>query len=219
MPQTAPDPSTDALLAEASQGDSAAAAMLLERHRPRLRRMVSVRLDDRVRVRVDPSDVVQETIIEATRRLPRYLDKRPIPFYPWLRQIAAERLEKTHRRHITAQKRSVRREVPQAPAGRGGVPLNETSTQTLALQLSAGGSTPSAQMIRQERAAQARQALQALAGPDREILALRHLEQLSIAEIAAVLDISETAAKSRHFRALRRLQERLSETDIAEEPS
>jgi RNA polymerase sigma-70 factor (ECF subfamily) len=216
MPQTAPDPSTDTLLADASHGDSSAAAQLLERHRPRLRRMVGIRLDERLTARVDPSDVVQETIIEATRRLPRYLDERPIPFYPWLRQIAAERIEKTHRRHIGAQKRSVSREVAGVHAAAANLPISDASSQQLAVQLSAGQSTPSEQMIRKEQAAEARQALDSLAAPDREILALRHLEQLSIVEIAAILGVTETAAKSRHFRALRRLQQRLGETEDAE---
>src|SRR3972149_795466 len=104
-----PDGSTDQLLQQASAGDGQAVQALLQRHRSRLRRMLSIRMDERILARVDPSDVVQEAMFEANRRLPDYLRARPLPFYAWLRQIACERLEKAHRRHIGAQKRSVRR--------------------------------------------------------------------------------------------------------------
>src|SRR6516164_5374655 len=106
------EPDTDALLAQASQGDADAGQRLLARHRDRLKRMVAVRLDRRLLARLDPSDVVQEALAEAARRLPDYLRERPLPFYPWLRQLAADRLVTLHRRHVRAQRRSVRREEP-----------------------------------------------------------------------------------------------------------
>src|SRR6516165_5011523 len=94
------DADTDELLERAGSGDTTAREQLLIRHRARLRRMVAVRLDRRLAARVDPSDVVQETLAEAARNLADYLRERPIPFYPWLRRLAWERLVKLHRRHI-----------------------------------------------------------------------------------------------------------------------
>src|SRR5262245_42620975 len=103
---------TDALLAAAAGGDADARGRLLARHRDRLARMVACRLDRRLAARVDPSDVVQEVLAEADRKLDRYLRDRPLPFYPWLRQLAWEQLATLHRRHVRAGKRSVRREQP-----------------------------------------------------------------------------------------------------------
>ena len=105
-------PDTDELLGLAADGDAAARADLLARHRSRLRRMVAYRLDRRLAARVDPSDVVQEVLAEADRQLDHYLRERPLPFYPWLRRLAWERLVKLHNRHLGAQRRSVRREEP-----------------------------------------------------------------------------------------------------------
>src|SRR5213080_1218802 len=107
-----PGPDTDQLLASASRGDATARGRLLERHRPRLRRMVAVRLDRRVAARVDPSDVVQDAMLEAAARLDEYLRERPIPFYPWLRRMAADRLADAYRRHLRAGRRAVGREEP-----------------------------------------------------------------------------------------------------------
>src|SRR5687768_10163336 len=107
-----PGPDTDQLLASASRGDPSARGRLLERHRPRLKRMVSVRLDRRMAARVDPSDVVQEALLDAAGRLDEYLRERPIPFYPWLRRLAAGRLADAYRRHVRAARRSVGREEP-----------------------------------------------------------------------------------------------------------
>src|SRR5258708_2650976 len=107
----AAEPDTDHLLEQAETGDEHAIGALLARHRSRLRAMVRVRLDRRVAARVDPSDVVQESLLAAYRRLPEYLRDRPIPFYPWLRQLAWERLVRLHQRHLKAKRRSVDREV------------------------------------------------------------------------------------------------------------
>src|SRR3954471_13423303 len=109
------DPDTGELLDRAAAGDTPARQQLLARHRDRLRRMVAVRLDPRVAARVDPSDVVQEALLEAARKLPDYLRERPVPFYPWLRRLAWEHLLKLHQRHLAA-KRDAAREEPRAPA-------------------------------------------------------------------------------------------------------
>jgi RNA polymerase sigma-70 factor (ECF subfamily) len=199
------EPDTDALLNAAEKGDAVARNRLLQRHRDRLRRLVAVRLDRRVAARVDPSDVVQETLTEAARRLKSYLRDRPLPFYPWLRQIAWERLVDAHRQHIRAGRRSVQREEP--------APLADESILELAERLMARESGVSTGLRRAERRARLQAALDRLAERDREVLVLRHLEQLSTREAAAVLTISEGAVKVRLLRALQRLRDLLDEED------
>ena len=107
---------TDALLERASRGDDQARQRLLERHRSRLKRMVAVRMDRRLAARLDPSDVVQEALADAARDLPDYLRTRPMAFYPWLRQLAWDRLVRLHRHHIDTGRRSVDRERDARPA-------------------------------------------------------------------------------------------------------
>ena len=114
MPNTS-DPDTDELVTLAGDGDRGARSALLARHRDRLRRMVSVRMDPRLAARVDPSDVVQDALAEAARRLDAYLAAPPLPFYPWLRQLAADRVVDAHRQHH-AGRRAVGREEPSGPA-------------------------------------------------------------------------------------------------------
>ena len=114
MMNTSPatNPEIDALLRDAAQGDVSAVRSLLEQHRERLRRMIAVRLDRRLAPRLDPSDVVQETLADAARRLPDYLRERPMPFYPWLYRLAADRLAGTHRHHVASTVRDIRRIEP-----------------------------------------------------------------------------------------------------------
>jgi RNA polymerase sigma-70 factor (ECF subfamily) len=192
-------PDTDHLLERATAGDGAARDQLLQRYRRRLRRMVAFRFDPRLAARVDPSDVVQETLAEAAANLDRYLRERPLPFYPWLRQLAQRRLIDLHRRHVQARRRSVTREV--GPPG-----LPDHSALALADRLFARTSSPSAGPRRQERRDRVRAALAALPEPDREVLVLRILEALPTRETAAVLGISEVAVRSRQVRALDRLK-------------
>ena len=130
-------PDTEQLLEQARQGDGGARQQLLARHRERLRRMVRVHLDRRLAARVDPSDVVQEALAEAAGKLSDYLRERPIPFYPWLRRLAWERLVKLHRRHIRTRKRSVTSEE----AGALGLP--DESALELASRVAGSGSSPS----------------------------------------------------------------------------
>jgi RNA polymerase sigma-70 factor (ECF subfamily) len=192
------DHETEDLLDRAWHGDPAARQLLLTRHRARLRQMIAVRLDRRVAARVDPSDVVQEALAEADRKLDDYLRERPLPFYPWLRRLAWERLVKLHRRHITADRRSVRHEA----AG----PLPDESALELARRLVNPGASPSSVAVRREMQGRVQAALAELPWRDREVLVLRYLEQLSTAEVAAVLDITPGAVKLRHLRALERLR-------------
>jgi RNA polymerase sigma-70 factor (ECF subfamily) len=194
---------TDALLELVASGDRTATQSLLARHRERLKRMVDVYLDRRVRGRVDPSDVVQDALTNAHRRLPKYLETRPIAFYPWLRQIAWEQLEKTHRRHLKAQRRSVTREEPWE------LKLPNDSVYELANRLIATGTSPSRYVEQAELRRRAREALDDLPDRDREVLIFRYLEQLSMREIADLTASTEPAVKMRHLRALERLKKRM----------
>jgi RNA polymerase sigma-70 factor (ECF subfamily) len=195
---------TQALIDRAHGGDEAARQQLLERYRDYLRRMVAVRLDRRLVARVDVSDVVQETLVEAARRLDDYLRERPLPFYGWLRQLAGERIIDTHGRHVTTRRRSVTLEHK-------GLELPDASADELVRRLCADNTSPSNHLMRQERHERLKRALASLPPRDREVLVMRHLEQLSTAEIAAMLEISEPAVKSRLLRALIRMREQMDE--------
>jgi RNA polymerase sigma-70 factor (ECF subfamily) len=192
-------PDTDELVRRSARGDDAARQELLARHRSRLLQMIGVRLDRRLLARLDPSDVVQEVLMEAHNRLNDYLRDRPIPFYPWLRQIAWQRLVKIHQAHHT-RKRRVTREGPALPD------LPDESVWDLAARLAASGTSPSRHALREELRLRVRGALGRLGERDREVLVLRYLEQMALGEIAAVLGTTEGAVKARHARALLRLQ-------------
>ena len=209
---TPANPDTEQLLEQAGRGDAAARQQLLARHRDRLRQMVRVRLDCRLAARVDPSDVVQEALADAALKLSDYLRRRPLPFYPWLRRLAWERLVKLHRRHIRARARSVTREV----AGSLGLP--DESALELAQKLIAPGTSPSNHLVREELRGRVQAALARLSETDREVLVLRYLEQLPNAAIGGVLGISEGAVKMRHLRALEHIRGLLS-GDPGEGPS
>jgi RNA polymerase sigma-70 factor (ECF subfamily) len=198
MPQNGPE--TDALLEQARQGDERARQRLLEWHRSRLLRMIAVRMDRRLAARLDPSDVVQEALADAARDLPEYLRSRPMAFYPWLRQLAWDRLVRLHRHHIDTRRRSVNLECDAR------LPLPDHSAFDLARRLVSSGTSPSAHLIRQELRERVGATLQRMASRDNEVLVLRYLEMLSNAEIAEVLGISEAAVKVRHFRALERFR-------------
>jgi RNA polymerase sigma-70 factor (ECF subfamily) len=191
---------TDALIRQAADGDHSARQQLIALHRERLRRMVAVRMDGRLASRIDPSDVVQEALAEANRRLDVYFQERPLPFYPWLRQFAWQRLRHLHRRHIDSHRRSVAREVPWE------MPLPDHSALDLARRMTASGTSPSRRLIRDEERERVQAALSRLEPRDREVLVLRYLEGLSTEEIAAVLGIRAGAVKMRHVRALERLR-------------
>lgn len=190
---------TEHLINQASQGDTSAREKLLARYRDRLCRMVAIRLDRRLAARLDPSDVVQEALMDAGQELSDYLRERPLPFYPWLRRFAWEHLVKLHQRHLTARKRSAAREEQQALA------LPDESALELAQRLVAPGTSPSNRLLRQELQESVQAAMARLPDSDREVLVLRYLEKLSISEIAAVQGISEAAVKMRRARALERL--------------
>lgn len=195
---------TERLLERARGGDARAFDELFGRHREYLCRVVERRLDPRVRKRVDASDVVQETQLEAFDRLADFLQRRPMPFGLWLLKTAHQRLLKIQRFHMTAERRSVRREVP----------LPERSSLELAQRLIAGGSTPSQQLGRRELAQRVREVLAELTEIDREIVLLRNFEGLSNNDVAALLDIEPDAAKKRYTRALMRLHRLMIERGL-----
>jgi RNA polymerase sigma-70 factor (ECF subfamily) len=197
-------PDTDQLLQNYRRGDSAAEGQLLQRHRGRLRQMIALRLDGRLRARVDPSDVLQDTLAEAARKLAVYARDRPLPFYPWLRRLAWERLVQLHRWHVRTGKRSVKREE-------AWLPLPDESAVQLADRLASRGSSPSARLQRSEMRARVQDALARLSDRDREVLVLRYLEHLSTREIAAVLGLAESGVKTRQLRALQRLRDLLDD--------
>ena len=194
-----PDEDTEELLRLSHSGCHSAAGRLLNRHRDRLRKMVCSRLDRRLRRRVDPSDVVQEVLLEAADRLSGYRREQDLPFYPWLRQLAWNRLLELHRQHVRVKKRSITREVS-AP-----LPVSDESMEILANQFPSREPSPSAQFARNELQRRIRAALDAMSESDRELLIMRYVEQMKLREIAAVLEVGESAVKSRHIRALNRL--------------
>jgi RNA polymerase sigma-70 factor (ECF subfamily) len=204
-----PDTEIDEFVRRATEGDREALDRLLHHFRARLRRMVAIRMDQRLIGRVDPSDVVQETLAEAARKLHRYAAERRLPFYPWLRELAREHLVRLHRQHVKAGRRTVLREELSGPG------LSQESVMELARQLAATGTSPSGQAMREEMRQRVRAALTRLTEQDQEILVMRHLEQLEVGEIAAILGISEKAAMMRRLRAFERLR-RLLNTDRSE---
>ncbi len=201
---------TEQLLAEAKQGDAEAVNGLLDRHRDAVKRLVQMRLDQRIQRRVDVSDVVQEVMVEANRRLQDYLRNPIMSFRLWLRQIARDRIIDAHRRHRGSAKRSVDRERPlAAPAGM------DHSTMELAAQLQDPELTPRAAATQREILRRVEQAISELGENDAEVILMRHYERLTNQEIAQALNLSEPAASMRYLRALRRLRELLSGTDEA----
>jgi RNA polymerase sigma-70 factor (ECF subfamily) len=199
------DSDCERLIERASRGDDLARQSLLAQHRDRLCRMVAVRMDRRLTARIDASDVVQDVLAVASREMSDYLRDRPMPFYPWLRKLAWERLIELQRQHLIARKRSVARESFLDPG------LSDESAAALAERLVSRGTSPSGRMIRQELRDRVRRALERLAPRDREVLILRYLEQLSPAEVAAALGISAGAVKTRQTRALVRLGDLLAD--------
>lgn len=197
---------TCSLLERIRGGDRQALDKLLGQHRRDLRAFIDVRLDAGLAVRVDPSDVVQEAMTVAVRRIDDYLARRPMPFRLWLRKTAYERLLDLRKHHQKRARRSVDREES----------WPERSSLLLAKPLLAAGPTPSQQLLARERAERVSRAVARLSEDDREILLLRHAEDLPFDEIACLLDIEPAAARKRFGRALLRLQTLLSDMGVLE---
>lgn len=197
---------TRALLKRVEQEGAAAAEPLWERHREPLRRMIDLRLDRALGRRVDASDIVQDVLLKANERLADYLRDPSMPFHLWLRQMARDHMIDAHRRHRVAARRSLDRERPLAAAA-----FLDRSSIDLAAQLRDPNLTPAAAALRRELERRFHAALRLLGEDDREIIMMRHFEQLSNAEAARALGLSGAAAGMRHLRALRRLRALLDE--------
>src|SRR5947209_8040845 len=194
------------LLSRAAAGDPEALRELFSRHRDRLKRMVHLRLSRRLSGRVDDSDVVQEAFADAARRLEEYAREPALPFFLWLRHLTALKLAEVHRRHLGTQLRDADREVT---LHRGGLPMADSVS--LAAQLLGTLTTPSQAAMKAETRLLVQEALNSMDPIDREVLALKHFEQLSTTEIAEVLGLSKAGAGSRYLRAIKRLREILSQ--------
>jgi len=197
-------PTTEAmqeLLEQARSGDPAAVERLLSEYREPLRRVIDLRLDPALARRVDASDIVQDVLFEANTRLVDYLRTPNMPFHLWLRHLAQDRIIDTHRQHRLAQRRSIDREQAIArPA------WAEESSVQLAAQLIAPGHSPESVVIHQELQRKLDGAILELEDGDRDIIQMRHHEQLSNQEVAAVLKLTEAAASMRYLRAIRKLR-------------
>jgi RNA polymerase sigma-70 factor (ECF subfamily) len=198
-------PQIDPLLEGARRGEAEAVERLLAVHREPLRRTIGLRLDPALAARVDASDIVQDVLLEAHRRLPDYLNNPVMPFHLWLRHIAKDHIIDAHRRHRQAQRRSLDREQPIVPAV-----LADHSSYELAGQLLDPELTPASEAMRRELQRRLDAAIADLDVDDREVLLLRHREQLSNQDIARALGLSEAAASMRYLRAVRRLRAKLT---------
>jgi RNA polymerase sigma-70 factor (ECF subfamily) len=203
MEQADPD-TVRALLERAASGDTEGWRQVVACHHDRLHRMVALRLDPRLRGRLDPSDILQEAYLEAAAGLAEYLKAPELPPFLWLRRLAGSRLAKAHRAHLGTQKRDASREVSLD------APIPEASSVVLAACL-LGTDRPSEAVAQDELRSLLQAALEQLDPLDREALVLRHFEQLNSAEVARELGISEAAAGKRYLRALQRLRTLLKE--------
>ena len=192
---------TEQLLKQAIDGDNSAVNQLMDRHRNSLRQLIRMRLDQKIRKRVDVSDVLQDVLVEANRRLTRYLNNPIMPFHLWLRQIAKDRIIDAHRRHRVSAKRSIDREQ-QMVAPRG----YDQSSIHLASLLGDRQLTPAAAALQKEMARKVEAAIAELEPKDCEIIVMRHYEHLTNQEIGQALDLTEPAASMRYLRAIRRLK-------------
>jgi RNA polymerase sigma-70 factor (ECF subfamily) len=203
---TANSSETLELLARAGRGDEQAFGQLFGQHRERLKRMVRLRLSRRLQGRLDESDVLQDAYLEICRRLHEFVQNPAVPLYLWLRQMTGLKLAELHRRHLGTRMRDADREVS---IYRGALP--EADSASLAAHLLGQLTSPSQAAIKAEMRIKLQEVLNSMAPLDREVIALRHFEQLSGDETAEVLGLSKTAASSRYVRAITRLRKILSQ--------
>jgi RNA polymerase sigma-70 factor (ECF subfamily) len=190
-----------ALLEKVQAGDGESLAALFTGYRDHLRRMVRLRLDRRLAGRLDPSDVLQEVYLDAARRVPEYFAGPQMPFALWLRLLTGRRLLELHRQHLGARMRSAERERS----------LGGETCALLANELAGQFTSPSQAAVRAEMESRLLAALGEMAPIDREVLVLRHFEELSNNEVADALGIPKAAASNRYIRALKRLRADLTD--------
>ena len=196
-----PPSDTDYLLDRLRAGDRRALADLFQRHRDRLRRMVELRMDARLYGRIDASDVLQDGFLDLAKRLESYLSDPRLPVFLWLRLVVSDRLAMVHRQHLGTRMRDAAQEVSLYRD-----PMPQASSAALAAMLLGRLTSPSNAAIRAEQILQVQEAVNSLEPLDREVVALRHFEQLSRAETAVVLGITEEAGAKRYIRALKKLK-------------
>ena len=188
------------LLRHAQTGNEDALNEVLIKHRDRLKRMISVRMNQKLQSRIDASDVIQDTFIEASRALNAYLENPKMPVFIWLRHLAGEKLIQAHRLHLGAQKRAAGREQRIF----GGAP--QATSQSIAIQLAGNVTSPSQAAEKKEANDQLMEALESMDEIDREILTLRHFEHLSSRETAEIVGMNHEAVRKRYIRALDKMQ-------------
>jgi RNA polymerase sigma-70 factor (ECF subfamily) len=199
-------PTTEQLVARAAAGDGAAWGALLNAHQERLARMVAFRMDPRLRGRVDAADIVQEAFVAASTRREEYFQLAAVPMILWLRGFVTNKLLEVHRHHLGTRMRDAKREQPiEAPCSA------DDASAALCAYLTAGLTRASVAAVREEVRSRLAEALDKMDATDREVLILRHFEQLTNAEAAQVVGIQERAAAKRYLRALARLRLILAE--------
>lgn len=203
------DDTNDDLVERLRHGDEEAFVELFTRHRPRLKRILEFRMDRRLKGREDASDVLQEVFLDAQKRMRHFVAKPQLSFFVWLRQLTHQRLIDEHRRHVEARMRTARQEVSLQR------PVASATSVSLSRALIAQLTSPSQQLEFAELVAQVAAALERLDPIDREVLALRHFEELKNSEVAQLLGIKQAAASNRYVRALTRLREIIEEFSLS----
>ena len=193
------------LIQKAQNGDLEALAQVFEINRERLKRMIRMRMSERVRPRVAASDVLQEAYVDLAQQLGNYAKDPKLPFFLWMRRVTGQRLAKVHRAHLGQKIRNVNRER------RLDVAIPDASAVYMANQLSGHFTSVSEKAMRSENELRMQAAIEQVSETDREILAMRHVEQLTNSEIAVLLEISESAATNRYVRAIRKLKDAMGE--------
>lgn len=196
------------LIDELRDGGEEAVAEMFAHYRGKLLRMVALRLDDRLLSKVDCEDILQEAFVTASRRVGDYLDRPMVPVFVWLRQVTTQILIDTHRRYLSTQRRDVRQEVTRCRAEGP-----EGGSVCVVSHLADSLTSPSQHAVRQESLGDMRAALDQLSEMDREVLVLRHLEELGNNEVAEILGIDKYAASKRYLRALARLRQAMPERE------
>lgn len=193
------------LLDRLMSGDKTALGPLFDLFRNRLKYMVQLRLDHRIKGRISPSDVIQESLLEASSRIDRYLEDPRMPFHLWLRFLTSQQILAAYRRHVGTQMRSAGQEISIFNA------MPQATSECIAAQLIGHVTSPSQAVARDEIKLRLENALNSMDAIDREILTLRHFEELTNNEVAQLLDLKKSAASNRYIRALKRLKDILKE--------